>query len=62
MYFTGSEEFNKNMRGVAVKKGYTLNEYCLRKVGATERMEVTCEKDVFDFLGMEFKKPEERNI
>ncbi len=50
------------MRGVAVKKGYTLNEYCLRKVGATERMEVTCEKDVFDFLGMEFKKPEERNI
>ena len=62
LYFTGSEEFNKNMRALALKKGFTLNEYCLKKAGATEPLKVTCEKDVFDYLGMEFKRPEERNV
>ena len=27
LYFTGSGDFNKNMRTYALKKGYTINEY-----------------------------------
>jgi len=62
LYFTGSEEFNKNMRAIALKKGYTLNEYSLKKLGTKTPLKVTCEKDVFDYLDMEFKNPEERNV
>lgn len=35
LYFTGSDEFNRNMRQQALDKGFTLNEYSLRKVGVT---------------------------
>lgn len=32
---TGSDMFNKNMRTHALEKGFTLNEYSIRPVGAT---------------------------
>ncbi|CAF0996899.1 unnamed protein product, partial [Brachionus calyciflorus] len=32
LYFTGSDTFNKTMRKFALEKGYTLNEYSLRKI------------------------------
>ena len=32
LYFTGSKEFNGRMRGIALKAGYTLNEYGLWKL------------------------------
>ena len=32
LYFTGSGEFNKNMRIFALKKGYTINEYGIYKL------------------------------
>ena len=35
LYFTGSDLFNKQMRAHALDKGFTLNEYCIRPVGAT---------------------------
>ena len=35
LYFTGSDMFNKNMRGVALEKGFTLNEYTIRPLGST---------------------------
>lgn len=35
LYFTGSDEFNRQMRSHALEKGFTLNEYCIRPVGAT---------------------------
>ena len=35
LYFTGSDMFNKNMRGIALEKGFTLNEYSIRPVGST---------------------------
>ena len=34
LYFTGSDIFNKNMRKIALEKGYKLNEYCLVKIGS----------------------------
>ena len=35
LYFTGSDIFNKTMRAHALEKGFTLNEYCIRPMGAT---------------------------
>lgn len=35
LYFTGSDIFNKEMRTVALQKGFTLNEYSLRPIGST---------------------------
>ncbi|ELU13471.1 hypothetical protein CAPTEDRAFT_183536 [Capitella teleta] len=65
LYFTGSDMFNKNMRTVALEQGFTLNEYCIRPVGSTgipgEALPVSSEEDVFDYVGMKFKKPSERN-
>lgn len=34
LYFTGSDEFNRQMRTIALEKGYTLNEYTLNKLGS----------------------------
>lgn len=64
LYFTGSDVFNKNMRAHALEDGFTLNEYSLRPVGSTgvpgEPLPITSEEDIFDYLGMEFKKPSDR--
>ncbi|XP_020895429.1 DNA polymerase beta [Exaiptasia diaphana] len=66
LYFTGSDEFNKRMRHEALEKGFTINEYSIRPVGSTgtpgEPLPVSCEKDVFDIIGMKYKDPEERNL
>ena len=65
LYFTGSDVFNKNMRAIALKKDFTLNEYSLNKTGVASKpvgppLKVTSELDVFNYLGMEFKAPEDR--
>jgi DNA polymerase beta len=66
LYFTGSDLFNKNMRAIALEKDFTLNEYSLRKIGTTgipgKPLTINSEKDVFDYLEMDYKKPEERNM
>lgn len=65
LYFTGSDMFNKNMRAHALSKGFTINEYSIRPMGCTgipgEALEVTCEEDIFDYIGMPFKTPNQRN-
>jgi len=65
LYFTGSDMFNKNMRAVAIEKGFILNEYSLRFNGWTgvpgEPVPVEGEKDVFDWLEMKYQAPPERN-
>ncbi|CAK1601026.1 unnamed protein product [Parnassius mnemosyne] len=66
LYFTGSDVFNKNMRTHALEKGFTLNEYSLRPIGATgvpgEPVPITSEEDIFDYIDYPYKKPEERNL
>ncbi|VBB18019.1 DNA polymerase family X protein [Yasminevirus sp. GU-2018] len=59
LYFTGSGEFNRRMRGVALSMGYTLNEYRLLD-DKGRPFKVTSEKDVFDYLNMEYLQPKER--
>ena len=62
LYFTGSGEYNKKMRGVAESLGYLLNEYGLYKLDGNKKklINVKSEKDIFDKLGMEYLEPEKR--
>ena len=62
LYFTGSGEFNKNMRLFAKKKGYKLNEYGLYKIGKDKelKMKTETEQDIFNILGLTYIDPENR--
>lgn len=65
LYFTGSKIFNTVMRQYGLNKGYTFNEHGIyklenKKKGAKVAREFKTEKDIFDFLGLQFKTPIER--
>jgi len=57
-YFTGSKEHNIELRKIAIKKGYKLNEYGLFK--GEERIAGEKEEDVYKALGMQWIPPEMR--
>lgn len=65
LYFTGSKIFNTVMRHQALSMGLTMNEHGLYKMeekvkkGKVNHIFRT-EKDIFDYLNMEYKRPEER--
>ena len=58
LYFTGSRNFNKEMRKIAKKLGYKLNEYGLYK--NNKQIEINSEKDIFDILQMKYIEPSKR--
>jgi DNA polymerase/3'-5' exonuclease PolX len=71
LYFTGSKDFNLMMRQVANDKGYTLNEYNIEKYSSDKKNRVKniidpegekikVEKDIFEFLEMEYREPCDR--
>lgn len=60
LYFTGSGDFNRRMRGVALSMGYTLNEYRLLNDKTGKPINVESEKDIFDKLNMEYLQPKDR--
>ena len=65
LYFTGSKNFNTFMRRRALELGYSLNEHGFSKMTSGKKgdkleMKFVDEESIFDFLGMEYKKPEER--
>ena len=71
LYFTGSKIFNTVMRHEALEKGFTMNEHglylltkhCNDKKGIKgEKVKhlFTSEKDIFDYLELEYKEPHER--
>ena len=62
LYFTGSKEFNVAFRSYALDKGYTLNEHRLEatKDGVPAVPAFTTEKDIFDFLGLQYVEPNKR--
>ncbi|ETO19457.1 hypothetical protein RFI_17773, partial [Reticulomyxa filosa] len=70
LYFTGSGEFNRQMRVKAAEKEFILNESglyrSLDKKDKSKKGELvvipTCEKDIFDALGMDFVPPEKRSL
>jgi DNA polymerase/3'-5' exonuclease PolX len=61
LYFTGSGPFNEKQRLVAKKMGYRLSEHGLMDTTTNEYVKgIKTEKDVFDFLEMEYLEPWER--
>ena len=67
LYFTGSKEFNTAMRQHALNHQLTLNEHGIHKINkAKEKTEkitnpaFNSEKDIFDYLNMIYKEPNER--
>jgi NAD-dependent DNA ligase len=65
LYFTGSKIFNTVMRQEGLNKGYTFNEHGIyklenKKKGEKINKEFKTEKDIFDFLGLQYKTPLER--
>ena len=70
LYFTGSDYFNRSMRLLAKKNGMSLSEHSLNKgvirKGSEKIFEGTplpvfTERDVFDYLGLEYREPHERD-
>lgn len=71
LYFTGSFNFNQQMRNHALTKGYTLNEYGLykctrdpmtRKVVKGDLIPAHTEEDIFKIIDYPYKTPQERDI
>jgi hypothetical protein len=65
LYFTGSWNFNIQMRNKALSMNMTLSQYGVFKTEngkKTEQMPTPTEKDVFKVLKMDYVKPTKRNI
>jgi ATP-dependent DNA ligase/DNA polymerase/3'-5' exonuclease PolX len=71
LFSTGSGQFNIEMRADAIKKGYSLSEKELKYTNGTPVTEEdyesdikksypTEEKDIFDFLGIKYVEPKDR--
>jgi NAD-dependent DNA ligase/DNA polymerase/3'-5' exonuclease PolX len=67
LYFTGSKIFNTMMRHEALTKGLTMNEHGLYTLSSDKKTKgekvehvFKDEKDIFDYLNMEYKSPKER--
>jgi len=66
LYFTGSKIFNVVMRQRALDLGYSMNEHGLYKMEgkkkSSKKIDILfpTEKSIFEFLGLEYKKPTER--
>lgn len=64
LYFTGSKEFNINMRNIALRLNYTLNEDGLYKLvngrSSDKPLLFKSEEEIFDKLNMDYTLPENR--
>ena len=56
-YFTGSKAHNVRMRSLAIKKGYSLNEYALSSKDKKVKNEIHNESDLYETLGLSFIHP-----
>jgi len=64
LYFTGSGDFNKNMRTYALENKYTLNEYGIYKLKSDNskglKIKTNGEEDIFKVLKLDYVEPENR--
>lgn len=61
LYFTGSGSFNERQRQIAKKKGFRLSEHGFYDVLKEKYVcGIKTEKDIFDYLGMDYLEPYER--
>jgi DNA polymerase beta len=62
LYFTGSANFNTNIRKIALSKGYSLSEFGFKKKSDGILIPCATEEEVFKFLDYPYKTPKERDI
>lgn len=62
LYFGSDKQFSKKIRREAIERGYRLSEQGLfnRKSGKKIKFEPKTEKNIFNYLGIEYSKPENR--
>ncbi len=59
-YFTGSKEHSVALRGRAVKRGFTLNEYSLSRIDTKQPVASATEEEIYGALGLAWIPPELR--
>lgn len=62
LYFTGSQNFNTQMRAHAKTKGYSLSEYGLKRLSDNVLIPCKTEEEAFTILNYPYKTPAERDI
>jgi DNA polymerase beta len=60
LYFTGSKDFNVNLRNIALANNYTLNEYGLTNLSSGISISLTSEEEIFEIFKIPYVKPEDR--
>lgn len=62
LYFTGSADFNVNMRNDLLGKGYTINEYVVKHTDTKQIVDhkFITEKDIFEYFNFDYIEPENR--
>lgn len=62
LYFTGSGNFNVNMRKYALSKGYSINEYALIKKKDNKNIIIQLENEheIFKILNLSYVEPKDR--
>jgi DNA polymerase (family 10) len=59
-YFTGSKDHNVTLRGLAIRKGYKLNEYGLFDKNTEKYIAGKTEEDIYKKIGFPYIEPELR--
>ena len=59
-YFTGSKDHNVTLRGLAIRKGYKLNEYGLFDKKTEKYIAGKTEEDIYKKIGFSYIEPELR--
>lgn len=59
-HFTGSKHHNIALRNLALKKGWSLSDYGVKKVGSEKVQQMKTEEELYKFLGMDWIPPEMR--
>ncbi len=62
LYFTGNDDFNKEMRSYALELGFSLSQYAFTDVKKNVIVDGSFESehDIFNFLGLRYVDPENR--
>lgn len=63
LYFTGDASFNVNMRAYCMTKGLSLSEHGIKddKTGQYIDIGAKTEQDIFEYVGIEYVDPKDRN-
>jgi DNA polymerase beta len=62
LYFTGDATFNVNMRSYCLSKGLSLSEHGIKDEKTGEFIDIGAEneKDIFEYIGLEYVEPKDR--